>query len=227
MRHPITVAAVAGLAMIALGAAVYAALSSLDLEDYAMMCTSGLGCVSRDPFLFTLHGGGLLLVQPLFTAGAVIASSALALAALSPWWSARTAGTTPSQTRRPRMRSTIVLWCVAVALVVGGSAYGAWSKTPDVVNSTIQECTPGVGCSQTVVYTLQQLSIDVVPAAVTAGLLLLGLAIVVTALRRRAQEATPSEGRHDDSAAPVEEVRGTAWHGSDLTPFMRPSDDRR
>lgn len=224
MRNPVSAAAVTGLVMIVLGAVVYAVFSSLDLEDYAMTCTSGLGCVSRDPFLFTLHGAALDHVQPLFLAGAVSASAALALAAVRPLLP------TPTNARRAAMRPTVALWCVAAVLILGGSAYAAWSRTPDVTNSTIQECTPGVGCSQTVVYTLQQLSYVVVPAALTAGFLTLTLALVVTALRRRRPALDPdaSEEAGDDTtgagSGTATRDRDTVWGGSDLTPFMPPPD---
>ncbi|WP_378144143.1 hypothetical protein ACFJGV_11825 [Cnuibacter sp. UC19_7] len=224
MRNPVSAAAVTGIALIVLGAVVYAVFSSLDLEDYAMTCTSGLGCVSRDPLLFTLHGAALDHVQPLFTAGAVSASAALALAAVRPLLPI------PTNARRVAMRPTVALWCVAVVLIVGGAAYATWSRTPDVTNSTIQECTPGVGCSQTVVYTLQQLSYVVVPAALTAGFLALALAIVVTAMRRRRPVLEPDGADEaDDESDGVgsttrERARAAVWGGRDLTPFMPPSD---
>jgi hypothetical protein len=195
--------------MIGLGVVVYALSSSLSLEDYAMTCTSGLGCVSRDPVLFTVHGATLKHVEPLLTAGAVLAASALAVAALRPRLRRSI------EARSPVMRFTVALWIVAGVLVVGGSAFAFWSNTPDVVNSTIQECTVGIGCVQTVVYTLQQLSFTVVPAALTAGLLTLGLAIAVTSLRR-------GDGGEPDAEADAPE--SVTWGGSDLTPFMPPTD---
>jgi hypothetical protein len=214
MRQPaVTAPAVAGLAMVAVGVAVYAFFSSLDVGDYAMMCTSGVGCVSRDPVLFTVHGAALQHVQPLLTAGTAIAGSALALAALRPAIRDR------AETRRAALGPTLALWAVVLVLVGGGTAFSVWSNTPDVVNSTIRECSPGSGCSQTVVYTLQQFAAVAVPAALTAGLLVLGLAVVLTALRLRRRE--------DDGVAvvslPATDERTSA--GADLTPFMPPTED--
>lgn len=213
-RDPAVLApALAGAAMVVIGVVLYVVAQSVDSEVYAMTCTSSRGCESRDPVVFTLLGAAFKAVTPFLLAGAVTVAVSLACAAL------RDGSRAPRALRKDLpMRFLVALWALALVLVLGGVAFTVWASSPDVVNSTIRDCSAGSGCVQTPIYTAQQLAYSVVPAALTAGLVAVGLALVVTGVRAGGRAAEGVE------TAPQGRV---GRREDDLTPFMPPADGSR
>lgn len=132
------------------------------------------------------------------------------------------------------MRPIVALWVIAVVSVVASVALVLWTSSPTVMTYS--------GASDRSTQLFIQVAYSVMPFLMFAALVLVGMALLATALRTRLR-AAPSRpaglpratGQRaaddaddaddlDELVAPQPEPARPWRHGDDLTPFMRPDD---
>lgn len=132
------------------------------------------------------------------------------------------------------MRAIVALWVIAAVSTIGSAALVLWTSSPAVVTYT--------GASDRATQLFVQVAYSLMPFLMFAALVLVGMAIVATALRTRLR-AAPSQpdglpratGQRaaddaddaddlDELLAPQPEPARPWRRGDDLTPFMRPDD---
>ncbi|MCS5495667.1 hypothetical protein NY547_00250 [Cnuibacter physcomitrellae] len=251
--------------LFALGVVCIVVIMASDEDAMAMNCDID-GCAASDPLLYTVLSATLRVCGPLVGAGALAVGGALVLATAMTapagvearpttgaggTWSetptpatpvpraaaevrtatATTTATADIEERSSGMRAIVALWVIAAVSTIGSAALVLWTSSPAVVTYT--------GASDRATQLFVQVAYSLMPFLMFAALVLVGMAIVATALRTRLRAApsqpdglpTATGQRAADDADDLDELlapqpeSARPWrHGDDLTPFMRPDD---
>ncbi|TAJ48628.1 MAG: hypothetical protein EPO52_10980 [Herbiconiux sp.] len=223
-------------------AALLLVVASIDSPLVGLDCSSAGDCTTENPVLYTLFGFLVRITMPLLVAGTVLTTTPLALRALSTTRSTHPvngAEMTPdatdpgkSGTRPPGAARR--LWILSAALVVGSTALGIWSASPAAQNIWM-DCSGSGDCQTSPAYIMNQLAYTLVPSGMLAGLLVLGLALLVTRARPATTSRPPGQNEHlDDVDEFLREARREThrepraphpepvWDGRSHDPFRRP-----
>jgi hypothetical protein len=208
-RRPMTAIGVALLILAV--AALVAVAARASGSGVGLTCSGGYGCQTENPVLFTALGFAYRISMPLLVAGIVFLAGSQTIAALSGTGSTEMDGSimTPLEPERTSTRRTIAvrLWVLAAALILVSTALGLWSASPPGQGVMM---TSSGSSSMSLDSILFQLSYAIVPAGMLAGLLVAGLALIVT--RARPLALRPAQSMKT-SNEPV-------WDGKSHDPFM-------
>lgn len=203
-----------GLLLVLAAVTIWAQAASAGLEVLKLHCSSNSGCHTDNPLLYTVMSFAYRAAMPLIVAGLIFVASSQALVVLATPRSIDSDGddmgtVEPSSAARQHGVARR-LWIFAGALIAASAGLGLWSESPTVQEATLN-CFES-NCTSTPVFILAQLSYTLVPAGMLAGLLVLGMALVVTNGRLVRESTT----RSNNSARPG------VWDGRNHEPFKRP-----
>lgn len=247
-RRPLLIAGIAILVVAAVAVAMAIAATGSTLMG--MECSGSGACTTESPVLFTLLNFVSRSIMPLVVAGIVLVAASLTVQAITTTSStdpANGAPMTPDESdpgeidTRP-VRAARRLWILTAALLVTSTALGLWSASPAAQNVSMG-CYGSGGCPAPPLYVLNQLAYTLVPSGMLAGMLVLGLALLVTTARRlrpappldasaEQNDIRTADGFAHPSALAPAAARDTGrphpdavWDGRSHDPFRRPEPD--
>ncbi|MDO9396880.1 MAG: hypothetical protein Q7T71_10075 [Herbiconiux sp.] len=180
-------------------------------DGFGMTCSESYGCRTENAVLVTLVTFGYRVSMPLLVSGILFLAGSLALAALEHVRADEMDTVSAEKQKPPTARHTVAmrLWFLAGILILGSLALGLWSASPAGQASTLASD----GDRSSPQFILFQMSYSIVPAGILSGLLVTGLALLVTRARPLGERPRHSSDLREPDP----------WDGTNLEPFKRPT----